>query len=216
MAFVMNNAAANNFRRAWSFDGGGNANAPRLVVEYVAPCRAALQPNTAYEIRVPSSNFQTGAPLAGRIPTTPNVDQTANGDSRDSDGVNSGGRAIAALVTGNAGQNNHTYDFGFMFIPTAANGAINGAVRMNGRGVSRVRVTVTGGQLTQPLVTYTSSFGYYSFDDLPVGEFYVVSVDSKRYTFHNPSLVVNLQDNVSDADFEALPLDLFAPARKSK
>lgn len=216
MAFVMNNAAANNFRRAWSFDGSLNINAPRLVVEFQAPCRSALQPNTVYQIRVPTSNFQSGQPLEGRFPSTANFDPTPNGDSRDSDGVFSAGSVSTTLTTGNAGENNHTYDFGFMFTPTAASGAINGAVRMNGRGVPMVRVTLTGGPLTQPLVTYTSSFGYYSFDELPVGEYYVVSVESKKHNFYNPSMVVNLQDNVADADFEAMPINRNAPTRSGK
>ncbi|MBS1794696.1 MAG: hypothetical protein JSS81_12625 [Acidobacteria bacterium] len=203
MAFVLSGAAANNFRRAWSFDGGGgSAKAPRLVVQYTTFCNYAVNPQTKYEVRLPASNFTTGQALFGKTPSPRDTDASANGDSRDSDGVPGGGQVTAALVTGNNGENNHTYDFGFYVAPTAANAGIGGAVYDGGRGLGRVTVTLSGGGLKQPRVTQTSAFGYYHFDDLPAGETYVVTVVSKKYYFPNPSLVVNLTDNISDANFE--------------
>jgi hypothetical protein len=38
---------------------------------------------------------------------------------------------------------------------------------------------------------------------LPVGETYVVTVISKRYTFANPSRVINLLESVTDENFVA-------------
>lgn len=204
MAFVLSGAAANNFRRAWSFDQFGVSSAPRLIVQYSASCNYAVNPNTRYEVRLPASNFTSGNALFGTTPSPANNDGSADGDSRDSDGTSSGGQVVTSLLTGNYGANNHTYDFGFYVAPTAANASIVGAVYAGGRGLGGISVTLTGGNLKQPLVTQTSSFGYYSFADLPVGEIYVVTVaSSKKYYFANPSLIINLQDNVADANFEA-------------
>jgi len=52
----------------------------------------------------------------------------------------------------------------------------------------------------------SGSFGYYRFDDLPAGLTYVVTVGTKRYTFANPSRLVNLDAAVSDVDFVAEPM----------
>jgi len=51
--------------------------------------------------------------LTGLFLTTPNADGSANGDSRDSDGILNGTIAVATFDTGGPGDNNHTYDFGF-------------------------------------------------------------------------------------------------------
>lgn len=45
----------------------------------------------------------------------------------------------------------------------------------------------------------TSSFGYFAFDDVPVGEIYIVRVQSKRFRFE--PRVVNLTDDLTDLDF---------------
>lgn len=204
MAFILSGAAANNFRRAWSLDGAGVSLAPRLVVQYSAACTYSVNPNTRYEIRLPASNFNTGNALNGRTLSPSNTDPSTNGDSRDSDGVASAGQPVISLTTGNNGENNHTYDFGFFVAPTAANAAINGAVYADGKGLSRIGLMLTGGNLQQPRFTQTNSFGYYFFDELPVGETYVVTVISnKKYNFPNSSLIINLQDNVAGVNFEA-------------
>ena len=44
--------------------------------------------------------------------TTQNGDATANGDIRDSDGSDADNSEIN-FILGKAGENNHTYDFGF-------------------------------------------------------------------------------------------------------
>ena len=86
--------------------------------------------------------------------------------------------------------------------PTAASAVLAGRVSTSaGRGITNVIVSVTGGSLAGPLYVRTSAFGYYNFPELQAGESYVVTVASKRFTFANPSMVVDLQDSVADADF---------------
>jgi SdrD B-like domain len=84
-----------------------------------------LIPNqTDYEIRVP--NVNGGAkqtPLANLTPTTVNA---GTNDEIDSDATVTGTYASIAFTTGNAGENNHTLDFGFKCLtPTAKPGGLD-------------------------------------------------------------------------------------------
>ena len=87
--------------------------------------------------------------------------------------------------------------------PTAANALITGRiVSANGSGISNVRVALTNGQGTT-VYAITSSFGYYSFYDIPVGQTYIITPNSTRYTFTPSSLVITLMDDLTTANFTA-------------
>jgi hypothetical protein len=89
---------------------------------------------------------------------------------------------------------------------TAANGSISGRVTTaDGRAIRNADVVITGDTLEQPIRVTTGSFGWYSFDGLRTGETYVVTVNSRRFTFSTPSRVISLVDNIADADFTADP-----------
>ncbi len=75
----------------------------------------------------------------------------------------------------------------------------------DGRGVVNAAVVVTGNSLSQPKFVKTSSLGYYLLEGLQAGETYVVTINSKRYTFAVPSRVINLGDSVGEVDFSAEP-----------
>ena len=66
-----------------------------------------LSPNTRYTIRVPRAQKK----LKQYDLTKADI---GSHDGRDSDGRRSGPFAVAVVTTGSAGQNNHTYDFGFV------------------------------------------------------------------------------------------------------
>ena len=87
---------------------------------------------------------------------------------------------------------------------TAAAVSISGRIMTaGGTGIGNAVVSLSGGDLTEPLITRTSSFGYYRFENVPAGGTYIVTVSAKRYTFNNPSQVFNVQDNIADANFVA-------------
>jgi hypothetical protein len=90
-------------------------------------------------------------------------------------------------------------------VPTAASVNVGGRVlRADGvSGISRAEVTISGGNLAQPLTVATNPFGYYSFENLQVGQTYVLTVGAKQYTFSSPTIVVTPDDNVQGADFIA-------------
>ena len=92
------------------------------------------------------------------------------------------------------------------FAPTAAQASISGRIlTAEGMAIRNARVVISGNTLLEPMTMTTGSFGYFSFDGLTVGETYVVTVNSQRYTFTVPSRVITLVDNVFDADFVADP-----------
>jgi len=104
--------------------------------------------------------------------------------------------------------NGTDYDFAVAqyqneFIPSAANVSVSGRV-LSGKGNAIVNVIVT---LTDSngntLTAKTNSFGHYRFDEITVGETYIVSVISRRFTFNQPSQVLNLSEETSNLDFIA-------------
>ena len=91
-------------------------------------------------------------------------------------------------------------------VPTAAEVSIAGRVTSaEGAGIRKARVVVTGNTLVEPRVAQTGSFGYYMVEGLRAGETYVVTINSRRFTFQVPSRAVTLNDSVSDVDFAADP-----------
>jgi len=87
--------------------------------------------------------------------------------------------------------------------PTAAGASISGRVLVSsGMGLTNAIVHLTG-QRGETLVARTSSFGYYQFDDVEVGQAIIISVSSKRYVYAPKTL--SLQENVTDVDF--LPVE---------
>lgn len=89
-------------------------------------------------------------------------------------------------------------------VPTAANVTLGGRITNSvGSGVPGVWVILSGGALSQPQSTLTSSFGYYNFYDVPVGHTYVVTPDSNRYSFTPTNRVITLMDEFLGADFTA-------------
>lgn len=70
-----------------------------------------------YEIRIlgAEGNVQQ-SPLDGLQNTVANNDNSSNGDARDSDGSDSD-TSVIQITMGSAGENNHSYDFGFVSNP---------------------------------------------------------------------------------------------------
>lgn len=90
-----------------------------------------------------------------------------------------------------------------LLAPTAARVSVSGrAVTADGRGIRNVEITLTGPDGNSRR-TFTGSLGWYQFDDVEVGASYVISAQSKRFTFIQPSRLIEPHDNVVDADFVA-------------
>ena len=151
-----------------------------------------------------AADYNTGGPLFGLRKTT--MDQTTQngfdeGSDSDGDYDASGNYLAIPLTTGNPGDNNHNYDFGFVLAPSAAPVSVTGRITTaNGNGIRNVRVVLTEENGTMHNAI-TGSFGYFVFENIESGQGVVVSVSAKRYTFSQPSRFISLEDNISDADW---------------
>lgn len=86
---------------------------------------------------------------------------------------------------------------------TAAPAQVSGRVLdSNGNGISRAQVKISGGDLDSPVIAVTNPFGYFNFE-VSAGQTYIVTVNSKSYTFSNPTQVISVSDNVDDLSFIA-------------
>ncbi|MEM7134021.1 MAG: SdrD B-like domain-containing protein [Chloroflexota bacterium] len=125
----------------------------------------SLTPSTTYQIRIDT----TQAAVSAYELTTANVASgTTLPDAVDSDGVESGNNAVISLTTGNAGSNDHTFDFGFkessvrignrVWIDSSGNGLDDSET-----GVDGVTVELLNDAGTVISTTTTANGGYYLF-----------------------------------------------------
>lgn len=94
----------------------------------------------------------------------------------------------------------------FRAASTAADAIVRGrVVTADGPGISKARIVLTGGDLTQPVYALTNQFGYYVFEGLESGRTYAATVSSKRYSFASPTRTIDLSDSALEVDFIAEP-----------
>jgi hypothetical protein len=156
-------------------DGGG--------VDY----GVSISPNTAYNLRIGSADWSTGTSagigdLASKYLTQTNI--TGNGETDQSDNdalLNSSNYPMISFTTGNYGENNHSYDFGFsppygnlgnrVWFDQNANGQFdeNSSAGLNGVTVELYKETSSGsGVFSLVASTITANDdsdlpGYYNF-----------------------------------------------------
>ena len=101
-----------------------------------------------------------------------------------------------------AGQNGLAFGGTVTMAATAADADLSGRVSNGrGRGLEFVSVTISGGSLPQPITTTTSNSGRYSFSGIPTGDTYLITVESKRYTFSQPTVVYSVNGSLTNIDF---------------
>jgi Carboxypeptidase regulatory-like domain len=89
-------------------------------------------------------------------------------------------------------------------VPTAAPSSISGKVQLpSGRGISRATVSLFNTNDNTFKSVTTNQFGRYTFNDLNTGDFYILSVNHKRYTFTPSTREFQLSDNLDDVGFIA-------------
>lgn len=90
-------------------------------------------------------------------------------------------------------------------VTTAAFAYINGRVRTaSNEALPNVSVQLQNTRTTEIRVTKTNSFGMYRFDDLTVGDLYVIAVQNKKHSFTPSTQSVTLDSNVTDLDFYSI------------
>ena len=97
--------------------------------------------------------------------------------------------------------------FNTQFSPSAAPASISGRVLDSfGTGIGGARLTVMDAATGQLFSAISNPFGYYSFNDLEAGNFYVMTISHKRYQFADDMRTFSLQDDITGVDFIANPL----------
>jgi hypothetical protein len=153
-------------------------------------------------------NSQTevgGYPLLNSLPAPVDTDGDGIPDAwENSNGLNPNDPNDAAQLAPNGYSNLENFVNSNLFAPTAANVSVGGKVlTSNGSGISRVAVTLINAATGEVRSVQTNSFGFYNFSDVPAGGTYVVTVSSRRYSFANPSQVVNVGEDVGELNFTA-------------
>lgn len=112
------------------------------------------------------------------------------------------------IVVAGASFNGTTDDFAvarYLFTsPTAASVSISGrVVNPSGIGIGRASVTIVNSNGTLNKTAITNAFGYYRFEDIPVGETSIITVRHKRFSF-TPQ-VLNVFESREDVNFTGEP-----------
>jgi Carboxypeptidase regulatory-like domain len=86
-------------------------------------------------------------------------------------------------------------DEALVLAPTASTASVRGRLLTpTGRGLMNAYVDLTNTNTGEVKRVRSTSLGYFNFQDLPVGNFYVISVQSKRYQFNTQSFT--LEENL--------------------
>ena len=92
----------------------------------------------------------------------------------------------------------------YAIAPTAAGVQVSGRVSTSqGNGIRNVVLTLTNILTGDIRTAISSSFGYYRFEDVTVGNLYSITVRSKRYGFDPDTRFINVVDEITDVDFIA-------------
>ena len=90
--------------------------------------------------------------------------------------------------------------------PSAASVGISGrAVDSRGNGVSGAQIVLTDVSTGLARTTVTNPFGHYSIGGAEVGNYYVLSISHKRYTFADDTRTFLLTEELAGVDFVAEP-----------
>jgi hypothetical protein len=91
------------------------------------------------------------------------------------------------------------------FAPTAALAKISGRITTaDGRGIRNVSITMMSASGALRTAT-SSSFGYFTFENVLVGEVYILSVRAKQFQFSQSVQAVSVLEDMDDINFIANP-----------
>ncbi|HEY0461226.1 MAG TPA: pectinesterase family protein [Pyrinomonadaceae bacterium] len=153
-------------------------------------------------------NSQTevgGYPFLNSLPAPLDTDRDGLPDAwENQNGLNPNDPSDAAQIAANGYSYLENYLNSNLFAPTAANASVSGRVlTANGQGVVRATVALMNTASGEIRYRQTNLFGFYNFDDIQSGGTYIITASSKRYSFANPTQIVNVNDNVAELNFIA-------------
>ncbi len=162
------------------------------------------QPNDALGVDpmlMPLADNGGNVPTIMLNPTSPAINSGINANASDpfsaatlaTDARGSGYMRVVSIVDKGAFET---------LIPTAAMVSVGGHVNVNGAGLRNAVVVLTDNQGISRSVK-TTTFGYFKFDDVEVGQTYTVSVMSKQFQF-SPQ-ILSVTDEITELNFTAEP-----------
>ena len=90
--------------------------------------------------------------------------------------------------------------------PTAATASISGRIlSAESGGVRNVIISLSGLSGGRARTARSTTFGFYQFENVPVGETYILTVRSNRFVFLPDTRIVTLLDDLTGMDFTAQP-----------
>ncbi len=85
-------------------------------------------------------------------------------------------------------------------VPTSAVASISGRViGPRGRGINGAIITLNGASLSRSALT--NGFGYFTFENIGVGEFYILTVRHRAYIFTTNNYAFTLVDDITGIQF---------------
>lgn len=174
--------------------------------------KKALRLMVTAAIAVASCAAVTDAQVASNPPYT--LEQTViasgGGTSAEAGNVYKIEAAIGQPVAGASSSNaTFTVRSGFFapvpFGTTAALAKVSGRIlTADGRGIRNVVIMMTGAGGALRMATSTS-FGHFAFENVPVGEVYILSVRAKQFQFSQNTQAISVLEDLSDINFIADP-----------
>lgn len=100
------------------------------------------------------------------------------------------------------GGNSDPTGFDLGAIPTAGDASVGGkVVETSGRGIARETVTLQNAATGDVKVATTNTFGAFTFSEVDTGEFYILTVKSRKYMFQPSQMSFQLVDSLTDLVF---------------
>lgn len=89
---------------------------------------------------------------------------------------------------------------------TAGDASVSGrVVTGDGRGLRNIRLVLNNSDGTESQTAISNAFGYYTFENLRAGDFYVINIQHKRWAFDNVPYAFSLTDDFTASAFVATP-----------
>ncbi|MBK8149904.1 MAG: carboxypeptidase regulatory-like domain-containing protein [Acidobacteria bacterium] len=214
-----------------SFAGGVTSATANGSYNGVAPNQnllgagAYLAPNGRITVQIPvtiNPNLVAPATLSNQTNASGTELNAAiiNSDNIDSTTIGTQGTIIpppAGSVSQTQGAGIDPTTVPIIAAPTAANASVTGSVLSpGGNGISRATVTIYNANTLESRSTMTNQFGYFTFPDLEVGNFYYLSVWHKRYQFPS-GIGFSLDEDVTGLQIVAEPAQsIWSPRSSSK
>ena len=99
--------------------------------------------------------------------------------------------------------NRLVYSF-LQMVPTSATASISGRVLTEtGLPVKRAEISVFNSNTLETRIVYTNALGFYRIENLPVNDFYILTVSHGKRSFYNNSQSFTLSDNLTEVNFTA-------------